>query len=632
MKPVRNGIPQGSPVSPILSIIYTAELQELMEQRRTQTPRPDGPRPPRIPDNPTDTLLDMYIDDGTLRVSLATLDTNVKLLRSDFIFVLDWLIGVGLSTAPEKTDLMHHSWRRDKGYSPNIRLPTGPNTEVSIAAGDTIRILGVFLDRRLTFDQHVRILADRAGNAIRGSRMLANTVKGLSQVELRTLYRACTVPVLTYASPVWWSGKKTHINILDKVQNTALRHIAGAFKTTPIKALEVDLAIPPIDLTLDLVNARYADRLHKISDTNPVIQRLPEIWRNGNPPSNPPPLPSQKPSRSKKPKKKTQLENIAGKTYSPMEGERIIPFIMPPWRKTDLDYGTRLTIIGTTPDTDKKKAARAHNARIKALRTDPANVLMYSDGSMLDDKRNSKNNVGWGVVGFQGHREVTVRRGGMGHTAEVYDAELTGLVVAAHEATTLAKTDPRIKHVYIFADNTAAATTAFEPTTTPGQYNKQTLNKTITNFLNVDPTHTVHIEWCPGHTDVKGNEHADEEAKEGALLWQERFVTMTHAMRTSKAQILKRWTDDWKRTPPTGGFGIANQFPPAWKIRDHVKNTQREVFSRLTQSRTRHAFIGEYYSKFVPTEPIECPCGEEFQSREHIIKSCTKYDAHRCWT
>ncbi|KAF8054062.1 hypothetical protein FPV67DRAFT_1461615 [Lyophyllum atratum] len=94
------------------------------------------------------------------------------------------------------------------------------------------------------------------------------------------------------------------------------------------------------------------------------------------------------------------------------------------------------------------------------------------------------------------------------------------------------------------------------------------------------------------------------------------FVTLTHARRRTKARILERWTKAWRQTPPTGGFGIANQFPPAWKLKDHVKSTSREVFSRLTQSRTRHAFI-------------ECPCGEEFQSREHVITQCPRYEEYR---
>ncbi|KAF5379794.1 hypothetical protein D9615_005662 [Tricholomella constricta] len=514
--------------------------EELMEARKNPKPRPGGPRPPKIPDNPTDTSLDMYIDDEH-------------------------------SEAPEKTELMHHSWRRDGGHSPNIKLPTGNNTDVSIATGDTIRILGVFFDRRLTFNQHVRILADRAGNAVRGSQMLANTVKGLSQVELRTLYRACIVPVLTYASPIWWSGKKTHINILDKVQNTALRHIAGAFKTTPIKALEVDLSIPPINLALDLANARYADCLHKLNTTNPIIQRLSDEWRDGEKPSTPPPLPSQKPTRSKKTPKPTQLESIATQTYRPTEGERIIPLIAPPWRKTARDFGKRLTIIEATPDVKKKEAAKAHNARIRTFNTNPAHILVYSDGSMLDDAHSQKKNVGWGIVGYHNDREVVTRRGGLGHTAEVYDAELTGLVVAAREATRHTCHNPIIKHIHIYADNTAAVTSVFEPKSAPGQYNMRSFNKIITEFLDQDPTRRQR-RMVPGTHRREGKQKSGRRSQGGS------------------ATVAKP-IHDWNRTPPTGGFGVANQFLPAWKIRDHVKATEREVFSRVTQCRTKHTFI-----------------------------------------
>ncbi|KAE9403396.1 hypothetical protein BT96DRAFT_917499 [Gymnopus androsaceus JB14] len=44
------------------------------------------------------------------------------------------------------------------------------------------------------------------------------------------------------------------------------------------------------------------------------------------------------------------------------------------------------------------------------------------------------------------------------------------------------------------------------------------------------------------------------------------------------------------------------------------------------QCRTGHA---EYYSKFVPTKNIDCPCGENLQTREHILRECTQYEHHR---
>lgn len=324
MKPVKNGIPQGSPVSLILSIVYGSEILELMEARRSRRKE--------------DMTLLMYIDDGTLRAASKSLDANVVTLRRDFIFVNEWLTKVGLSTEPEKTGLMHHSWKQDRGHSPAIKLPMPDGTETVIRAGETIRILGLYIDRKLTFNQHAQIVAQKAKKAIACTRMLANTIRGLSQSQLRMMYRACVAPILTYASPIWWTGKKIHINKLTRVQNEALQHMARAFRTTPIKALEVDMSLPPIDITMSMTLGGYANRLHKLKTTNPVLERLPEEWRQGKPATNPPPFPPRTTARKVRPVKMTQLEKLARRTYKPELGESIDPFISPPWRRTAKDH------------------------------------------------------------------------------------------------------------------------------------------------------------------------------------------------------------------------------------------------------------------------------------------------------
>ncbi|KAJ7725504.1 hypothetical protein B0H14DRAFT_2253530, partial [Mycena olivaceomarginata] len=52
----------------------------------------------------------------------------------------------------------------------------------------------------------------------------------------------------------------------------------------------------------------------------------------------------------------------------------------------------------------------------------------------------------------------------------------------------------------------------------------------------------------------------------------------------------------------------------------HFQTLKCEVFGRVTQCRIGHCYSGEYYSQFVPSESVDCPCGEAFQSREHIIR------------
>ncbi|KAF9509918.1 hypothetical protein BS47DRAFT_1275083, partial [Hydnum rufescens UP504] len=52
-------------------------------------------------------------------------------------------------------------------------------------------------------------------------------------------------------------------------------------------------------------------------------------------------------------------------------------------------------------------------------------------------------------------------------------------------------------------------------------------------------------------------------------------------------------------------------------------------FSRLVQCRTGHAFIGQYYERFVPDESATCCCGERLETRTHILQDCPLYDDWR---
>jgi hypothetical protein len=67
--------------------------------------------------------------------------------------------------------------------------------------------------------------------------------------------------------------------------NRVLCLICAVFWTTPTEALEIEDSISPIRIQVQLQAKRYAVRLNKLPLTNPVIQRLPNTWRNGNPPT-----------------------------------------------------------------------------------------------------------------------------------------------------------------------------------------------------------------------------------------------------------------------------------------------------------------------------------------------------------
>ncbi|KZT41137.1 hypothetical protein SISSUDRAFT_982346, partial [Sistotremastrum suecicum HHB10207 ss-3] len=45
--------------------------------------------------------------------------------------------------------------------------------------------------------------------------------------------------------------------------------------------------------------------------------------------------------------------------------------------------------------------------------------------------------------------------------------------------------------------------------------------------------------------------------------------------------------------------------------------------------RTGHGFFGEYYSHMRVPEDVGCSCGEEYQTRSHIIRDCDLHTAAR---
>ena len=96
---------------------------------------------------------------------------------------------------------------------------------------------------------------------------------------------------MLYACPTWWNSTKCMAKPLEKVQHKALRLICAAFRTTPIRTLEVEASIPHIRFQADLITRRYATRLNKLPNASPVIKRLPNAWRDNKPPLSPPPSP-----------------------------------------------------------------------------------------------------------------------------------------------------------------------------------------------------------------------------------------------------------------------------------------------------------------------------------------------------
>ena len=203
-KEVCSGIPQGSILGPVLFVVYINDMPECVQS-------------------------DIYLfaDDTKICREIKT-EEDRDILQEDLNALQEWSKTWLMPFHPQKCKCMKiHGYRQTR--ETEYFMQQGGEEETVIEKTNQEKDLGVLIDGRLTFEDHIQ---DKVNKANRIMGMIRRSFEYLDIPTFRTLFKAIVRPHLEYAQSVWAPHRKKDIRTVENVLRRASKMVPGLHRLT----------------------------------------------------------------------------------------------------------------------------------------------------------------------------------------------------------------------------------------------------------------------------------------------------------------------------------------------------------------------------------------------------------------
>ncbi|KAJ6041450.1 hypothetical protein N7460_006840 [Penicillium canescens] len=552
------GLPQGSPLSPILFLFFNADLVQ------------------RQLDGQGGAIA--FVDDFTAWVTGPTAQSNRHGIETIVNEALDWERRNGATFEAEKTAIIHFAPKAHK-------LDSEPFTikGETVEPRDHVKVLGVIMDTRLKYREHIARAASKGLEAAMELRRL----RGLSPATARQLFTSTVAPVVDYASNVWmYACKNKNIGPINRVQRVGAQAIVGTFLTVATSVAEAEAHIATVQHRLWRRAAKMWTDMHTLPVTNPLRRSTAQIKK------------FRRYHRSPLYQVADALKTIEMETL-----ETINPFTLAPWEE-----------------------------RVQSDSYDVPETQTEAGGAMRIAVSSSARNemVGFGVaIEKQPPRYRKPRLKTLSVTLGArteqnpYSGELAAMAYALGTLRGLKRC-----RVTLLTSNKAAALTLKNPRQQSGQEHICQTYKLIKRLRKHE--NRISICWVPTS---EGNQLL------GLAKEQARAATQEDATPQAQVPRMKSTTLNISRPQAVPKNCLPENVGKHSKRVDAAlpgKHT-RQLYDRLSwkeasaraQLRTGMARLNGYLHRINVAESDQCACGQVRETVEHFLFRCQRWTTHR---
>lgn len=228
---ISSGVPQGSVLGPILYLLYTADL-----------PMTRG------------TTMATFADDTAILTGHTDPVTASKQLQGALNSTEKWLKKWRIKA--NETKSIHVTFTTRTETCPPVSLNNS-----QIPQSDSVKYLGMHLDRRLTWRKHIFSKRKQLGHQLSKLYWLTGRRSQLKPENKLLIYKSILKPVWTYGIQLWGTASSSNVEILQRFQSKVLRMIIDAPWFVTNEIIHKDLGVKFIKDEIKCYSVKYRDRL-----------------------------------------------------------------------------------------------------------------------------------------------------------------------------------------------------------------------------------------------------------------------------------------------------------------------------------------------------------------------------------